>query len=276
MFIHKNSPARLGCESAPRGGQGSCARAADPGGPGGPGGSAACSELPAGSGAEPDSELKFQGAGRIGVSALGGMVFVCVCVGGVIRGPGQGRGEYIENARRALGHALGTWDFLLWSEGRWDPGRTGFGLPSTDHPQLGLPTRHLPLLQGLGGLPTTPPGSPFPLQIPCAGWRAGPKLREKKYRSENCPAEGAFPELPLSADREAGADSAGSRGRAPPLLPWPVTGEEEKGERKEERKEVGEGRGAGGAEERQRNEIWKLGPEGKEGARVVASVSPLI
>lgn len=28
------------------------------------------------SGAEPDSELKFQGAGRIGVSALKGMVFV--------------------------------------------------------------------------------------------------------------------------------------------------------------------------------------------------------
>lgn len=45
LFIYKNSPARLGSESAPRGGQGSRARAAEPGGPGG---SAACALGPLG------------------------------------------------------------------------------------------------------------------------------------------------------------------------------------------------------------------------------------
>lgn len=78
LFIHKNSPAGLGRESAPRGGQGSRSRAADPGGPG---------RLRAGAQPAPSSQpgpaqnripsWKFQGAGRIGVSALKGMVFVC-------------------------------------------------------------------------------------------------------------------------------------------------------------------------------------------------------
>lgn len=48
-----------------------------------------------------------------------------------------------------------------------------------------------------------------------------------------------------------------------------------KGERKEEGKEVGEGSGRC-RREAERTEIWKLGPEGKEGARVVTNVSPLI
>lgn len=68
-------------------------------------------------GAEPDSELKFRSAGRMGVSALKGMVFVCGVSCWIQVWEGD---EETENARLSLGHALGTWDFgdfLLWSQG---------------------------------------------------------------------------------------------------------------------------------------------------------------
>lgn len=61
----QNSPARLICGSAPRGGQCSLPKGRRPG-------SAVCALSALGRvGVEPDSRLKFQGTGRTGVSALG-------------------------------------------------------------------------------------------------------------------------------------------------------------------------------------------------------------